>query len=213
MNALQNVSVNAEYPLDPIPKVLSQILDNVPQKTEKQLILLNASWINTVLGSMIAIADEKFLYLLEFITKRELKRVVERLGQKGFAIIPGSTPPLTSIENELKEYFEGKLTVFKTPYRLFGSPFQQQVWKALSQIPYGETRSYAEQSALLGKPKAYRAVANANGANRLAIMIPCHRIIASNGALGGYGGGLTIKQWLIDHEKAKKKREKFNDTQ
>ncbi len=157
--------------------------------------------IDTILGPMMAIADDTSLYVLEFLTRKGLEREIEHLKHRGFAITPGNTAPLTSIETELKAYFAGRLTQFKTPYRVFGSPFQQQVWQALCQIPYGETRSYKEQSISLGKPKGYRAVANANGANQLAIIIPCHRVIASDGSLGGYGGGLTIKQWLIEHER------------
>lgn len=183
----------------------SKILGDVPQKIDKKTIILRAAWIDTVLGPMIAIADDTSLYLLEFVKRRGLEREVERLRQRGFAIIPGLASPLTSIEVELKEYFEGSLTQFKTPYRVFGSAFQQQVWQTLCQIPYGETRSYREQSVSIGKPSGYRAVANANGANQLAIIIPCHRVIASDGSLGGYGGGLNSKQWLLEHEKRHKK--------
>lgn len=182
----------------------SKILGSVPQKIDKNAIILKAAWIDTVLGPMIAISDEASLYLLEFVTRRGLEREVERLRNRGFAIIPGNTFPLNSIETELKAYFEGKLIQFKTPCQMFGSPFQQQVWHALCQIPYGETVSYAEQSKSLGKPSSYRAVANANGANQLAIIIPCHRVIASDGTLGGYGGGLGVKKWLIEHEKRHK---------
>ena len=104
------------------------------------------------------------------------------------------------IENELRFYFEGTLTEFKTPTHLLGSPFQQLVWRELLRIPCGQTRSYLEQAGAIGRHKAYKAVANANGANQLAVIIPCHRIINSNGSLGGYGGGLARKQWLLDHE-------------
>lgn len=176
------------------------LLDKNPE-IDKKTIILKGAWIDTILGPMLAIADDESLYLLEFVTRRGLEREVERLRHRGFVIIPGNAPPLTSIESELKTYFEGSLTQFKTPYRVFGSLFQQQVWQALCQIPYGETRSYAKQSISLGKPNSYRAVANANGANQLAIIIPCHRVIASDGTLGGYGGGLAVKQWLIEHEK------------
>jgi AraC family transcriptional regulator of adaptative response/methylated-DNA-[protein]-cysteine methyltransferase len=168
-------------------------------------IILKTAWIDTVLGPMIAMADDASLYLLEFVTRKKLDREVDRLRRRGFAFTPGNALPLTSIEAELKAYFEGKLTQFKTPYLVLGSPFQQQVWQALCQIPFGETRSYAEQAMSLGKPGSYRAVANANGANQLAIIVPCHRVIASNGTLGGYGGGLAVKQWLIEHEKRHKK--------
>lgn len=185
------------------PDALSKILGAQP--IHKQFVTLKTTWIETVLGPMIAIADDKALYLLEFVTRRGLEREVDRLKHRGFVLIPGNAPPLTAIEVELQAYFEGKLRTFKTPYHLFGTSFQQQVWETLGQIPYGETQSYAEQAALLGKPTAYRAVANANGANQLAIIVPCHRIIASDGTLGGYGGGLNLKQGLLDHEKRYKK--------
>lgn len=183
----------------------SKILGNVPKQIDKKLVILKASWIDTALGPMIAIADDEALYLLEFVTRRGLEREVERLRQRGFAIIPGETSALTAIKTELSSYFKGELTVFNTPVQVFGSPFQQQVWEALCRIPYGETRSYAEQANSLGRASAYRAVANANGANQLAIIIPCHRVIASDGTLGGYGGGLSVKQWLLDHEKQYKR--------
>lgn len=117
------------------------------------------------------------------------------------AIIPGRTKPINSIEKELKIYFEGNLLEFKTPLQLLGSPFQKRVWEALKKIPPGETRSYSDLAIAIGRPSAFRAVAQANGANQLAIIIPCHRVINSNGELGGYAGGLTRKKWLIIHER------------
>jgi AraC family transcriptional regulator of adaptative response/methylated-DNA-[protein]-cysteine methyltransferase len=164
--------------------------------------ILKASWLDTKLGPMIAIADENALYLLEFVDRRGLEREVERLRQKTkAAIIPGVTHPIQSIDHELDQYFEGTLRTFKTPLYLLGSPFQKDVWEELRKIPYGETRSYAEISKSLGKPSAFRAVANANGANQIAIVIPCHRVINASGDLGGYGGGIARKKWLINHEK------------
>jgi len=151
---------------------------------------------------MVTIADESELYLLEFVDRRGLEREVERLRKKMHAaIIPGQTVPIQSIERELTQYFEGTLTEFKTPLHLIGSPFQQSVWEQLREIPAGETRSYADIALALGKPAAYRAVAQANGANQLAIVIPCHRVINSDGKLGGYGGGVARKEWLSNHEK------------
>lgn len=181
----------------------SKIMCAAPGKKDKQLGILFASWIDTPLGSMIAIADEEALYLLEFVERRALENEIKRLRKKTHsAIVPGFTEPIRSIQQELNAYFEGTLEQFQTPLQLLGSPFQQSVWKALMQIPYGETIGYAELAVSLGKPSAYRAVANANGANQLAIVIPCHRVINSNGELGGYGGGLTRKEWLINHEKS-----------
>lgn len=170
-------------------------------KFEGQHKILKASWIDTRLGPMIAIADEAGLYLLEFVDRRGLELEVERLRIKTkAAIIPGVTDPMKSMTLELESYFEGKLKEFNTPLHLLGSPLQKLVWDELMRIPYGQTRSYMAQSKAIGKATAYRAVANANGANQLAIVIPCHRIINSNGELGGYGGGIRRKQWLIEHE-------------
>lgn len=164
--------------------------------------LLKASWLDTQLGPMVAIADEDTLYLLEFVDRRGLEREVERLRQKTkSAIIPGVTQPIRSIEKELSQYFDGKLKIFNTPLFFFGSPFQKHVWEELIKIPYGETRSYLDIAKAIGRPTAFRAVANANGANQLAVIIPCHRVINTGGDLGGYGGGITRKKWLIDHEK------------
>lgn len=186
--------------------VFSKIFEDASAPVGQQTMVLKAAWIDTLPGPMIAIADEHVLYLLEFATTRGLEKEVERLRKRGFAIIPGYTAPIQSIIKELAAYFSGALTQFNTPYRVFGSPFQQEVWQVLCKIPYSETKSYREQAIALKRPKAYRAVANANGANQLAIIIPCHRIIASDGTLGGYGGGLAVKQWLLEHEKQHKNR-------
>lgn len=164
--------------------------------------VLKASWLDSPLGPMLAIADDKALYLLEFAERRGLEREIERLRLRTkSAIIPGTNDPIISIETELKSYFDGTLQAFKTPIYLMGSPFQKRVWAELMCIPYGQMRSYAEQAFAIGKPSSYRAVANANGANQLAIIIPCHRVINTNGNLGGYGGGIARKKWLINHEK------------
>lgn len=179
----------------------SRIMGAAPTLLDNSKVL-KASWIDTPLGPMVAIGDEHAIYLLEFVDRRGLEREVERLRQKTkSAIIPGVTKPIQSIEGELTEYFEGKLTEFTTPISLLGSPFQKSVWEQLLAIPPGETRSYSDIAVSLGKPTAFRAVAQANGANQLAIMIPCHRVINSNGDLGGYGGGLSRKEWLLHHEK------------
>ncbi|MDA0938790.1 MAG: methylated-DNA--[protein]-cysteine S-methyltransferase [Proteobacteria bacterium] len=179
----------------------SKIMGALPTKFDQHNKILKVSWIDTKLGPMIAIADEAGLYLLEFVDRRDLEREVERLRLRTkAAIIPGTTDPIKSITLELESYFEGKLKEFNTPLHLLGSPFQKLVWDELMRIPYGTTRSYMVQATSIGKNKAYRAVANANAANQLAIIIPCHRIINSNGDLGGYGGGITRKQWLLEHE-------------
>ncbi|MBX9586188.1 MAG: methylated-DNA--[protein]-cysteine S-methyltransferase [Gammaproteobacteria bacterium] len=180
--------------------VMTKIL--IFSSPKKHQVILNVSCFDTPLGPMLAIADEKELYVLEFFERRGLQREIERLCLKNkCAIVSGKTDPITSIESELTSYFSGKLQIFKTPLRLMGTPFQKKVWTELMTIPYGETRSYLEQAKAIKKETAYRAVANANGANQLAIIIPCHRIINNNGNLGGYGGGIARKQWLLEHEK------------
>lgn len=180
----------------------SKIMGAAPAHRGGHHLILYATWIDSPLGPMLAIADEEKLFLLEFVERRGLEREIECLRKKmKVAIIPGMTKPLYLIEQELKKYFEGSLKKFETPIFLLGSDFQKEVWQALLKIPYGTTKSYAEQAAAMSIPKATRAVANANGANQLAIVIPCHRIINSNGALGGYGGGVARKEWLLQHER------------
>jgi O-6-methylguanine DNA methyltransferase len=111
-------------------------------------------------------------------------------------------PELDALERELADYFEGRLTRFGVPLDLRGTPFQVSVWRALLEIPYGETWSYAEVADTIGRPKAQRAVGAANGANPIPVIVPCHRVIASGGGLGGYGGGLETKQRLLALERA-----------
>jgi AraC family transcriptional regulator of adaptative response/methylated-DNA-[protein]-cysteine methyltransferase len=155
---------------------------------------------DTELGPMMALASESHLYLLEFLDKKKLEAELENLKLRTKAeISKGITKPIQSIQEELKHYFKGTLKEFKTPLCLSGTDFQKQVWGELLRTPYGKTRSYAAQA--LGKPTAYRAVANANGANQLVIVVPCHRIISSKGDLGGYSSGLERKKWLIEHER------------
>jgi AraC family transcriptional regulator, regulatory protein of adaptative response / methylated-DNA-[protein]-cysteine methyltransferase len=179
----------------------SRIMGAAPTKLGNRNIL-KASWLDTPLGPMLSIANEEALYLLEFVDRRGLEREIERLRRKTkSAIIPGHTKPINTIERELNFYFKGQLREFKTPICLLGSPFQKHVWAELVKIPAGETRSYSEIAVAIGRPTAFRAVAQANGANQFAIIIPCHRVINTNGELGGYGGGLTRKEWLINHER------------
>ena len=163
---------------------------------------LKASWIDTPLGTMLAVADEESLYLLEFSDRRGLEKEIRRLTKKTqLPIIPGKPNPARQIEEELKGYFSGNFQEFKTPLHLTGSPFQKRVWEELQKIPNRETRSYVEIAKAIGKPSAFRAVALANGANQIAIAIPCHRVINSNGCFGGYSGGIKRKEWLLKHER------------
>ncbi|MGQ3887396.1 bifunctional transcriptional activator/DNA repair enzyme AdaA [Legionella sp. CNM-1927-20] len=182
----------------------SRHLGTSPSQSENKFILY-ASWLDTKLGSMLAISSDSALYLLEFVDRRGLEREIERLKSKTKAcILPGKTSPITSIEKELAEYFTSKLNYFKTPVFFLGTSFQQRVWEELQRIPAGETRTYSDIAKSLGKPSAFRAVAQANGANQLAIIIPCHRVIKENGQLGGYGGGIARKEWLLNLERMNK---------
>ncbi len=168
----------------------------------KNHVVLKASWIDTVLGPMIAIADDTSLYLLEFTMRRGLELEIERMRKKmNAAIIPGSNSILQQIAEELSAYFDGTLQSFQTPVAYIGSDFQETVWDHLRAIPYGETCSYADLARSIEKPSAFRAVARANGSNQLALIIPCHRVIGSDGSLTGYAGGLARKEWLITHER------------
>lgn len=158
---------------------------------------------DTPLGPMFAAATEQGLCLLEFTDRRmletELRDLQKRLNKR---IAYGSNPHTRQARAELDEYFSGERTGFLVSLDAPGTQFQQQVWDALQTIPFGETASYAAQAKRIGKPDAVRAVARANGMNRIAIIIPCHRVIGKNGSLTGYGGGLERKRWLLRHEGA-----------
>jgi AraC family transcriptional regulator of adaptative response/methylated-DNA-[protein]-cysteine methyltransferase len=163
---------------------------------------LFAAWFDTPLGPLTAVGDEAALRLLEYVDRRGLERQIARLrARTGAAIVPGRTEPVAQIEAELAAYFAGASMCFHTPLARDGSSFQRIVWDALLAIPPGQTRSYAQIARAIGRPEAVRAVARANGANPFAIVIPCHRVINADGALGGYGGGLARKRWLLEHER------------
>jgi len=180
---------------------VARLIGEVPAAL-KGRALLKADWIETPLGTMLAAADQHALHLLEFFDRKALSAELGRLRTAARSSIAfGRLPPINLVESELQAYFEGRVATFSTPLALHGSPFTRKTWVALQAIPPGATRSYAQIAAGLGQPTAARAVARANGANQIAIIIPCHRIVGSDGALTGYGGGLWRKQWLIQHER------------
>lgn len=163
--------------------------------------VINIIRFSTKLGPMFACATKQGLCLLEFTDRRALESEFKDLCQRLNAVIlPGENIHLLEAQKQITEYFLGQRKNFDIPLHCPASAFQQSVWQALQQIPYGETRSYKEQAIFLNNPKAVRAVANANGHNRIAIIIPCHRVIGSNGQLTGYAGGLARKKWLLDFE-------------
>jgi len=153
---------------------------------------------------MVAVSSGEGLVLLEFADRRMLPAQLERVRRlfPGSPIRPGKSGHADRIRDELGEWFAGERRSFATPLIRRGSPFQQAAWAALDRIPYGATRSYQQQAATLGRPGAERAVGRANGDNRLAIVIPCHRVIRADGSHGGYGGGLWRKQRLLGIEQA-----------
>ncbi len=165
-------------------------------------LVVTVTRIETPLGPMLAGATADGVCLLEFVDRRMIETQLERL-RKLFraALVPGSSPHFDRLADELQRYFSGTLRRFSTPLDMRGTPFQKKTWSALLTIPYGETRSYAEQARIVGEPSAVRAVARANGDNRIAIVIPCHRVVGSDGSLTGYGGGLWRKRWLLDLER------------
>lgn len=156
----------------------------------------------TPLGPMFAAATEKGLCLLEFTDRRMLETELQVVRKRyNAAILAGTNPVLEQVKQEMQEYFDGKRKVFTVPLDRRGTEFQLAVWKQLQRIPYGSTVSYQTQAERVKRPKAVRAVANANGNNFCSIIVPCHRVIGSDGTLTGYGGGLWRKQWLLDHER------------
>lgn len=157
--------------------------------------------IETPAGPMICGAGSDGICLLEFTDRRMLETEITELAKRLNATpVPGTNPFIDQTRQELHEYFEGERSRFTVPLMITGTPFQKKVWEQLRMIPYGVTRSYKDQAQAIGKPKAVRAVANANGMNKIAIIIPCHRIIGSDGKLTGYGGGLWRKKLLLDLE-------------
>jgi AraC family transcriptional regulator of adaptative response/methylated-DNA-[protein]-cysteine methyltransferase len=158
--------------------------------------------LRTPLGPMLAGATEDALCLLEFadrtMLETQLRRIRERLDA---VLVPGRNEIIERADRELAAYFAGEIRDFTVPLRPTGTPFQERAWVELRAIPYGETRSYGEQARRMGRPTAVRAVAQANGDNRIAIIIPCHRVIGADGKLTGYGGGLWRKKRLLELER------------
>lgn len=172
--------------------------------------LVTVTRILTPLGPMLAGATDQGICLFEFVDRRMLETQLNRLKKRLKAeLVPGNHPHFEKLNTQIEEYFAGTRLEFDVPLVLPGTPFQQQVWDILRTIPYGNTRSYQQQAELLGNPQAVRAVARANGDNRIAIIIPCHRVVGKNGKLTGYGGGLWRKKYLLDLERRNVNREPF----
>ena len=143
----------------------------------------------TPIGRLQIFADSEYITGISFFEKKIQNAVEEE------------TFLIKKMRSELEEYFNGKRKSFEVPIKPFGTSFQQPVWKALQEIPYGETRSYKQIAEMIGKPAACRAVGMANNRNPIPIVIPCHRVVGANGDLTGYAGGLEVKRKLLDIEK------------
>ena len=147
---------------------------------------METAYIKTPLGVAAITGDENGVSVISVLDEGEISTEIPLV--------------LQAAVQQLQEYFDSKRTDFTLKLNPYGTAFQQMVWKALVNIPYGKTRTYLEQSKILGDVKAIRAVASANGKNPLWIVVPCHRVIGSDGSLTGYAGGLWRKKWLLEHE-------------
>lgn len=179
---------------------ITQRLGAAPRQLKDQR-LLKADWIETPIGPMLAVVCDHALHLLEFADRPALPTELKRLQERGrCGIIMGRTGVTDTVEAELAAYFAGHAADFTVRIGGHGTPFEREVWQALSQIPAGQRRSYSAVARDLDRQSAVRAVARANGANQIAILIPCHRVMGADGSLTGYGGGLWRKEWLLRHE-------------
>ena len=169
---------------------------------------IRLAWIDTPIGPMVAGAKDTGLCLLEFTDRRRLELQIATLRKRfKAALVPADHPYLTQVRTELAEYFAGTRQSFTVPLDAPGTPFEERVWQALNRIPHGETRSYEDIAREVATPAAVRAVGRANGMNRIAIVIPCHRVLNKSGELGGYGGGLWRKRRLLDLERTAQRPE------
>lgn len=162
---------------------------------------LSAARLDSPAGPLFAVADEDNLLLLEFSGQKNPDRLA-RLLPAGTVLSERLNAPLKEAAAQLEGYFGGERRSFTVPLRTSGTPFQEAVWEQLLRIPYGEVIPYAELALRTGSPKAFRAAAQANAVNRISIIIPCHRVVNSGGTIGGYGGGVPRKRWLLGHEGA-----------
>ena len=161
------------------------------------------SWVESPVSPLLLAATDAGLVALEFVGRTDLSGQMDDLRQSlGMPVVPGDHPLLTRAEKELAEYFAGERRDFTVPLAPVGTDFQRTVWDQLQRIPYGQTCSYEDLARSVKKPaSACRAVGQANGRNRIVILIPCHRVVNKDGSLGGYGGGLWRKKFLLELER------------
>jgi AraC family transcriptional regulator, regulatory protein of adaptative response / methylated-DNA-[protein]-cysteine methyltransferase len=170
-------------------------------RTDGESLPVSIDWASSPVGPLLIGATDEAIAVLEFSSTDQLSAQLERLRkQLRRPLVHATTPLLDRLRAQLDQYFAGTRRDFDLPLEYHGSEFQERVWAALQHIPYGETCSYGALAKKLGDANAMRAVGAANGLNPIAIVIPCHRVVNANGALGGYGGGLWRKQILLDLE-------------
>lgn len=180
--------------------MFKKIVGTSPQKSKDKRIV-NVTYIETILGLMIAAATDKGICMFEFADYKLLELELRQLVASFKApLLQGDNPHFCTLRKQLDEFFGRKRKDFDIPLDLVGTEFQKEVWLSLLKIPYGCTTTYGKQAELLGKPSAVRAVANANGKNKISITLPCHRIIGADGTLTGYGGGIWRKKKLLEFE-------------
>ncbi len=188
-------------------EAFSRLFGQAPgQSRSAETACIVVSWLETPLGLIVTGATDEGICLLEYTDPVRLEKQFAALQRQfgGCAMVPGENEHLITLRRELTEYFAGERHDFDLPLVYPGTPFQERVWGELLHIPYGETRSYQELATSLGDHNAQRAVGTANGSNRIAIVIPCHRVVNKSGKLGGYGGGLWRKQLLLDLERGER---------
>lgn len=173
------------------------VFGTAPSNSRQQQVI-DLARLETPLGTMMVGGVAAGICLLEFTDRKMLETELRGLSKRlNAAIVPGDNPHFPVLKQQLDEYFGGQRQAFSVPLVAPGTAFQQAAWQALQAIPHGETRSYQQQATALGQPTAQRAVAAANGLNRISILIPCHRVVGADGHLTGYGGGLWRKKWLL----------------
>ena len=183
-----------------LPDLLTGWLGHAPHALTGQAEL-TAAWIDTPLGGMVCVTDRDRMHLLEFVERRALPTEMRRLSKAAHGRIGlGRTAMTDRVETQLAAYFAKESCSFDLALAQNGTPFQNLVWAELMRIPMGVTVSYSELARRMGRPEATRAIARANGANQIAVVIPCHRVLGADGALTGYGGGLWRKEALLRHE-------------
>jgi len=206
-NALETAFDSGYESLSGFAYTFKKIIGEYPQKSNTSSIIL-ISRLTTPIGPMFVCSTEKGICLLEFVDRRMLETEFKDLQKLlNATIISGENEHIKQVKREIKEYFDGSRRTFEVKLDTPGTDFQKKVWNGLQEIEYGTTTSYQQQAETIQNPKAVRAVASANGFNRVSIIIPCHRVIGKDGNLTGYGGGIERKKWLIEHES----RIRFNE--